>query len=148
MLGPRMSAMLKGVRRWRPEFMASRVVTILPPAALGSYNLLGPQCSASHLGPLSRTRPLELGGSPMSPPSAPAPPSKAHSESGARRCPGSLISSIGWREAGDFSVHVQTGLTLLDSACCLAPHPRLWLINSWAIKLLSLALRAGDLLSS
>lgn len=37
--------MLKGVLRWRPEFMASRLVEIQPPAALGSTTSEAPSSS-------------------------------------------------------------------------------------------------------
>jgi hypothetical protein len=49
--------------------------------------------------------------------------------------------------ASDFEVHIQTGCTPLD-CMLLGSLLKLWLINSRAIKLLSLASRTGDLQGS
>lgn len=73
MLGPRMSAMLKGVRAVRgsgPELMAGRAVAVLPPAVLGSV-AAWPQRAAPDLGPRPRTRPPRWARAPCAPPPAP-----------------------------------------------------------------------------
>ena len=95
--GPRMSAMLKGVRGVRgsdPELMASGAVAVQPPAALGSAASWAPArlpIWAPRLGPAPRAGPeprvpLLL---------RPHPPPRVRGGSGAGRRPGSGIST-GW----------------------------------------------------
>lgn len=73
MRGPRMSAMLKGVRGVRgssPELMAGQVVVVLR----SDPQRPGPHRSAPDLGPLSRTRPPLWARAPCAPPPALPPP--------------------------------------------------------------------------
>lgn len=77
MCGPRMSAMLNGVRAVRgsgPELMAGWAVAVPPPAALVSAAAWAPAC-CSLSGPPPRTRPPRWARVPCAPPPAPPPPS-------------------------------------------------------------------------
>lgn len=56
--------MLKGVLRWRPEFMASRVVTVPPPAALGSTASSAPSAQLPIWAPCLGSAPKSWVGAP------------------------------------------------------------------------------------